>query len=190
MKRTLLPLELLVVLALLPALQPPAHAAELAGVKLADSARVGDQTLILNGLGLRKKAIFKVYVAGLYVPAKSADANAILTADAPRHLVMQFVRSVGAGSLTGGWDDCLKNNSPTAGSEVKKGFATLDGWMDDVKDEDQLAFTYEPGSGTAVTVKGQTKGTIEGKLFADALFACWIGPEPPSEDFKSGLLGK
>ena len=102
---------------------------------------------------------------------------------------MEFVRSVGKGSLTGAWDDCLKNNSPSASADVKKSFAQLNDWMVDVEDDDQLAFTYEPGTGTTVTVKGQNQGTIEGKLFGDALFACWIGKVPPSEDFKEGLLG-
>lgn len=188
LKYTATVLTLLLALALLPA-APAAQAADLAGVKLSDTTKVGDQTLVLNGLGLRKKAIFKVYVGGLYLPEKSSDANAILSGDAARQLVMEFVRSVGASSLTGAWDDCLKNNTPGADSDVKKGFKQLNGWMADVEDEDQLTFTYQPGAGTTVNVKGRDQGTIEGKPFADALFACWIGKVPPSEDFKEGLLG-
>lgn len=193
MKTTPLALSLSLVLVLVLALAPvatPAHAAELADVTMDDTAQVGDQTLVLNGLGLRKKAIFKVYVGGLYLPQKSTDGDAVLAADEPRRLVMEFVRGVGASSLTGAWDDCLKNNTPDAGTDVKKGFATLNGWMADVENEDRLVFTYVPGTGTTVTVKGEEKGTIEGKPFADALFACWIGRVPPSDDFKEGLLGQ
>ncbi len=50
------------------------------------------KTLVLNGLGLRTKFVVKVYVAGLYLEQKSSDANAILKADAPKRLVMQFMR--------------------------------------------------------------------------------------------------
>ncbi|MGQ9496536.1 MAG: chalcone isomerase family protein [Thermoanaerobaculaceae bacterium] len=50
--------------------------------------------------------------------------------------------------------------------------------------------TYIPGRGTTVTFGGKEVGTIEGKAFADALLAVWLGPKPPSADLKAGLLGK
>ena len=62
--------------------------------------------------------------------------------------------------------------------------------MDDVSKGDRVSFTYEPGVGTAIDVKGADKGTIEGKEFGDALFGCWIGEKPSAgEDFKEGVLG-
>lgn len=60
------------------ALSVSALAADVGGVKLVDKASVGGQDLVLNGAGIRTRAFFKVYVAGLYVPAKSADPAAIL----------------------------------------------------------------------------------------------------------------
>ena len=69
-------------------------AATLAGVTLPDSVKVGDKTLVLNGLGLRSKMMFKVYVAGLYVEQKSSDGNAIVNADAPKRITLHFVRNV------------------------------------------------------------------------------------------------
>jgi hypothetical protein len=175
---------------LLIAFALPAFAGELAGVKLPDTAKVGDQTLVLNGLGLRTKAIFKVYVAGLYLPKKSSDAAAILAEDAARRLEMHFVRSVDKGKISEAWDECLTNNSPGAGSEVRAAFGKLPGWMADMASGDAMAFTYAPGKGTEVTVKGQSKGTIEGKPFADAIFGCWLGPTPPNEELKTGILGR
>ena len=53
----------------------PAHAAELAGATLPDTLSTGDKSLKLNGLGLRKKAMFKVYVGGLYLESPSKDAG-------------------------------------------------------------------------------------------------------------------
>lgn len=169
--------------------QGAAEAAKLAGVEMASTQKVGEQSLVLNGLGLRKKAIFKVYVGGLYLTAKSSDPSAILAADEPRRLIMQFVRKVDADSIIGGWNDCLENNVPDASSEVKQGFQQLNSWMANVKKGDQLIFTYEPASGVSVDVAGSSKGAIAGKPFGDALFSCWIGDVPPSADFKKGLLG-
>jgi hypothetical protein len=63
-------------------------------------------------------------------------------------------------------------------------------YFEEIKKGEQFVFTYLPGAGTTVAVKGADKGTIEGKEFADALFRAWIGPRPgPGEDFKKKLLG-
>lgn len=186
--RRILQLALALLLAA-PLAVAPAGAAELGGVQMADSTKVGDQTLILNGLGLRKKAIFKVYVAGLYLPRKTSNPDQILGSGEPRKLKMEFVRDVGKGSIVGGWDDCLENNNANADATVRDGFASLNGWMEDVSEGDRLVFTFDPSKGTEVMVRGQIKGTVEGEAFADALFRCWIGPVPPTADFREGLLG-
>lgn len=163
--------------------------AELAGATLDDETEVGGQALVLNGLGLRKKIGFKVYVGGLYLGSKLSDAGEVMSADAPRRMVMHFLRGVSEKQLCGGWDDGLQGNSPGAPDAVKEDFETLCGYMEDVKKGDRLVFSYRPGHGTEVEVKGASKGILEGKAFADALLACWLGPEPPSDDFRDGLLG-
>ena len=179
------------VLCLLFLLTAPLGAAELAGVTMDDAFNAGEHTLVLNGLGLRKKAIFKIYVGGLYLPARQSDAAAIFAADAPRRMVMHVVyKGLAEEQLADGWNDCLEANNPSAASDVKQGFDRLSGWMEEVQKGGRLAFTYAPGSGTEVEVKGTSKGTIAGKPFADALFACWIGDQPATEDLKRGLLGK
>ena len=63
-------------------------AAELAGATLPDTLSAGDKTLKLNGLGLRKKAMFKVYVGGLYLESPSKDAGRILASDQARAIRM------------------------------------------------------------------------------------------------------
>lgn len=171
------------------ALALPVTAGELAGVKLDDTAKVGDQTLVLNGMGLRTKIGIKVYVGGLYLGAKQSDPAKILAEDSARRTVMHFVRGVDAGKICDGWKDGLAGNTPSASAEVKKGFDTLCQYTEDVAEGEQLVFTYVPGTGTEVVVKGKSKGTIAGKPFADALFAVWLGPKPPTADLKKGMLG-
>jgi len=46
-------------------LESAAMAGELAGATLPDTLKSGDLTLKLNGVSLRKKSMFKVYVGGL-----------------------------------------------------------------------------------------------------------------------------
>jgi len=168
----------------------PAYSATFKGVEMANSVTVDGTKLVLNGMALRKKVIFKVYVAGLYLTEKEKDGDKILKEDKMRRTVMHFVRSVGKGKISGGWMDGLEANTPDHSPELKKQFDTLCEWMEDMKNGDRIAFTYMPGKGTKVTVKKSYKGIIEGKAFADALFACWIGPKPgPGQGFKEDLLG-
>jgi hypothetical protein len=172
------------------ALQDSAGSATLAGVAMPTSRQVGGQDLTLNGMALRKKAVFKVYVAGLYLPAKTSNPEAILATDAPRLLVMHFVRDVDARKICEAWNESLAANTPDASAKLKQHFATLCSWMEDVEDGEQFSFRYVPGEGTTVEVRGREKGTIAGKEFADALFKSWIGPKPgPGEGFKRDLLG-
>ncbi len=168
----------------------PIFAGTLAGITLPDSLKINDQTLVLNGMALRKKVVFKVYVAGLYLPAKEKNSETILAADKTRCTVMHFVRSVDAGKISEAWFEGLQANTPNYAPELKKQFDVLATLMEDVKEGDKLVFTYHPGKGTEVKVKGVVKGTLGDKAFADALFACWIGKKPgPGESFKNGLLG-
>jgi hypothetical protein len=173
----------------LPA-QDSAGTMKLANVTMPTRVRVGDQELVLNGMALRKKFVVKVYVASLYLPEKTTSADQILQTDGPRYMVMSFVHSVDKGKLCGAWNEGLENNTPDAGEELKTDFKRLCDMMEDIKDGEQMVFTYLPGTGTTVGVRGADRGTIEGKAFADALFRCWIGPKPgPGQDFKKNLLG-
>jgi hypothetical protein len=147
------------------------------------------RALLLNGMGLRKKAVIKVYVAGLYLPQKMNDAQAILDADTSRRLLMEFRLGVNAEKMCEAWKEGLENNTPGASADLAARFETLCSFQEDMEKGDQMVYTYVPGKGTEVSMKGAVKGTIEGKDFADALFACWIGPSPPGEAFKKGLLG-
>lgn len=56
-------------------------------------------------------------------------------------------------------------------------------------DGNTLRFTYVPGKGTTLRVADKDLGVFEGKGFADAVLSIWLGPKPPSEDLKKGMLG-
>lgn len=183
-------LILVVVMMLVFFLPALVQAGELKGVKMADRIDVSGQALVLNGMALRKKFIFKVYVAGLYLPQKEKNAQIILRADTARQAVMHFLRDVEKEKITEAWLDGLKENTPQASVELKKQFQILCAQMQDMKENQRLVFTYIPGKGTTIEVNGKNKGLIEGKAFSDALTACWIGPNPgPGEDFKAEILG-
>jgi hypothetical protein len=167
----------------------PAAAKELAGVNMPDTLSVGDKTLKLNGVGLRKKAIFKVYVGGLYLETPSKDAAAILASDEAKAVRMTFLRDVSKSQLKDAFADGFEANAKEKAASQKAAIEKLYGLLVDMKETQTLSFSYLPGKGTTVAVGDKALGVIEGKEFAEALFALWLGPKPPSEDLKKGMLG-
>lgn len=161
------------------------------GVTMPETIDIDGHSLSLNGMALRKKLVFKVYVAGLYLTTPSHSAEEILAADQPRRMVMHFVRNVDKNKICEAWDEGLEKNTPSASDGLKAQFSELCGMMADIKDGQAFVFTYLPGSGTTVESASEAKGTIPGKEFADAILACWIGPKPgPGEGFKKDLLSQ
>jgi len=179
-----------VALAVLLAGPMVAEAKELAGVKAPDTLNTGGTTLVLNGLGLRKKSIVSVYVGALYLAAPSADAAAILAADAPKAVSLHFMRSVTKVQLVDSFKEGFAANVKEKAAAQDANIQKLYGMLSDAKEGDAMLFAYVPGKGTAVSKGDKAIGTIEGKEFADVIFALWLGPKPPSEDLKKGMLGK
>lgn len=177
--------------ALLAAPVAPAQAAQCLEVEFQDSATVGSTALVLNGLGLRKATMFnvKVYVAGLYLPATSTDANAILAANQAWRLEMRFVRDVDASDIADAWEDGFEKSTGNDLGALRERLDALKAMMVDFKEGHSLVFASDPPSGVTIEVQAAVKGAIAGADFAAALLGIWFGAEPPNDDLKSGLLG-
>lgn len=165
----------------------PAHAGKLEGVTLPDTVTLGGTPLVLNGMGLREKVFIDVYVAGLYLPAKTKDANKAIGDDVAKRIEMVMMRSVDREKLA----DTMRESIEKAGSaEARKHAGTLAGWMEDVAEGDRITLDYVPGKGTTVVVKGKAKGTVAGVAFMRAVWGIYLGDDPPTEALKEGLLGR
>ncbi len=147
--------------------------------------------LTLNGLGVRKATFLKVnvYVAALYVTSTSHDAKMLIDPGTPAELILHFVRNVGVGDLRNAWSEGFERADKDELSALSGRIAMLNSWMSDMKTGQRLTFIREPQMGTQVSVNGVVKGTITGDDFSRALMSIWLGPQPPNEELKSGLLG-
>jgi Chalcone isomerase-like len=171
------------------ALQDSAASATLAGVAMPRSRQLGGQALTLNGMALRKKAIFKVYVAGLYVENPSKDASALLSSSEAKQMHLWMLRDIKGANVSGAIADGFQLNSKAALPQLQPRLDQLAKMIPDMKEGDQMSLTFVPDKGTVVNVRGTDVGTIEGRDFADALFAVWLGPNPVQDDLKQALLG-
>ena len=171
-----------------------AYAAEVAGVKIDETARVAGTDLKLNGAGLRSKAIFKVYAMGLYLQDKQATPAAILAAPGPKRAHLHMLRDVDADDFSEALNEGVKDNHTEAElRSLAPRLAILTALMNEIKEAKTglvIDLDWLPGAGTQVTIGGQARGQpIPGEDFYRGLLRIWVGDNPVSSDLKKSLLG-
>lgn len=171
-----------------------AQATTIEKVDFAETRKVEDVELKLNGVGLRKVEKFgipfKVYVAGLYLKAARSDANEILASEDPKFLRMVFVRRVNAADLVEAFVKGHSNNCLESCEESKKTLSKLADKISDFMDRGSMEFVFKKDK-LEYSLNGRKAeaGSIDDKVFAKNFLAIFIGQTPPTEDFKQGLLG-
>ena len=166
---------------------PAAHAQE----AISSSLSVENGELVLNGNGLRKKAFISLYRCGLYLNQFSNDAAKIVTADEPmaiRILIesgfisskkMQTAMAEGFNKSTGG-------NTAAIADKIEM---FKSGFSDEIVKKDTFDLVYQPGKGVEVVKNGESKLTVDGLDFKQALFGIWLSDNPVQKSLKKALLG-
>ena len=171
-----------------------ANGAEIAGVKLDDRARVQGSELVLNGAGLRKRIIFDVYVIGLYLPDKKADASAVLALAGNKRVAIRMLRDVGADQFSSALTDGVRaNHSDAEFRNLEPRLQELGATMAGLKEATKgMAITLDfAASQTQLVVDGKPVGRpIAGDDFFRALLRIWVGEKPVQDDLKKALLGQ
>ena len=168
---------------------------EVAGVKVDDSVELAGKTLVLNGAGVRTKAIFKVYVAALYLPQKANTPEAVLALQGPKRMHITMVREIDTNELGKLFTRGVEDNTPK--SEMSKLIPGLIRMGQIFAEQKKLSpgetfsIDWIPGKGTIITVKGQPQGEpFKEPEFFNALLRIWLGPNPADWRLKDALLGK
>ena len=186
------------ILAALVALALPlgaqAQAVELAGVKYDPQAELGGQKLVLNGAGIRYKAIFKVYTAGLYLKDKTGTPDGVFAMAGPKRLSIHMLREIDANELgklfTKGMQD---NATPEDFSKSIPGvmrIAEVFAAKKKMVSGEGFSVDYVPGVGTTVLVNGKPQGEpIKEPEFFTTLMRIWLGKNPADGQLKDALLG-
>lgn len=171
-----------------------AFAVELEGAKFDDTVKVGGADLVVNGLGVRSK-FGKRYVAALYLPSKSSDADAVVASKGPKRIQLHLLKDgdgkTFAKAFVGGIEDNASESELAAIKDRLGAFSSLIQGMGDVKAGAALVIDWVPEKGTLVSVNGKPLGNeIAGEDFFRALLKVWLGKNPAQGDLKTGLLGK
>lgn len=168
---------------------------EVAGVKLEDRAVVGGSSLQLNGAGVRYKAVFKVYTAGLYLSEKATTPEAVMSAPGPKRMTITMLRDIDSAELGKLFSRGMEDNMDrSAFSKLIPGVLRMSQVFSDhkkLREGDTFLVDWVPGTGTVLTIKGQVEGApFKEPEFFDALMRIWLGPKPADWQLKDALLGK
>lgn len=168
---------------------------ELSGVKVADPVEVQGSKLALNGAGIRYKAIFKVYVAGLYLDKRASTPEEVYATPGPKRISITLLREIDSNELGKNFTRGLEDNTPRG--DMAKLIPALIRMGQIFSDQKKLLpgenFTIDwiPDSGTVVTVKGKAQGEPFKEIeFFNAMLRIWLGPQPADGKLKDALLGK
>ena len=169
-------------------------AAESAGISMDETVVVGKQQLHLNGLGVRYKLVFKVYVAGLYLTGKKTSMAEVLAAAGPKRVSIVMLRDVSNDEFGRGFMAGIRQNSDRAelmkitGPLIK--FGELFASVPELKKGDVLTTDWLPGVGTQMQLNGKNIGDIiPDESFYHALLKIWLGEKPLDNALKHLLLG-
>ena len=180
---------------LLAPITAPAQAIDVAGVKFEPSVQVSGAKLQLNGAGVRYKAIFKVYAAGLYLSTKAATPEAALAAPGSKLLQIVMLREIDGNELGKLFTKGMEQN--VAREDFSKSIPGIMRMSDVFSTRKKLAagesFALEwvPGSGTIIIVNGKPSGEpIKEPEFYASLMKIWLGNSPADSMLKEALLGK
>ncbi len=171
-----------------------AQAGQLAGIEVEDQITIArNTTLKLNGMGLREKAWFDIYVGSLYLATPSHDAAEVIAQPGPFRVQMDILYAAIAGEkLVAAWQEGFeKNQSADSLAELDariKQFNAL--FSESALKGDRIQIDYLPSKGTRVIKNNKLLGTIEGEDFKKAVLAIWLGNAPADAELKEGMLDK
>lgn len=186
--------RILAALALVLSLVLPvsALALDVSGVHFADSVTVGDQTLVLNGAGTRHATIFnvEVYVAALYVPTRTSDANAILRPEVARQVILVMKRDVDAETMANAIREGLTNAAGSRAGAISSELSAFVRWVPPMRERNRMTITYTPSGNLEITATG-ARGTFHGSAaLAEAFGRMWLGQHPVEDGLRDGMLGR
>lgn len=170
-------------------------AVELAGAKFDNEITLAGQRLQLNGAGIRFKAIFRVYAAGLYLAQKASTPAAVFAAAGPKRLHIVMLRDIDANELGKLFTQGMEKNASredfvkSIPGTIKMGeiFAA----KKRLAAGESFQVDWIPGQGTVILVNGKPAAEpIKEPEFYTTLMKIWLGQHPADANLKDALLGK
>jgi len=170
-----------------------AGAVEVGGVSFAPQIEVNGTRLQLNGAGVRYKAIFKVYAAGLYLGHKASSLEEVTRTPGPKRMSITMLRDIDADELGKLFARGMEDNMDRAAfGQLIPGILRMSQLFSQYKKlnaGDSFTLDWIPGQGLLLSVKGQVQGQpFKEPEFFNAMMGIWLGRSPADWKLKNELL--
>ena len=169
-----------------------AAAATLAGETLPDTYSVDGKSLVLNGIGVRTLTIFAIraYVAALYLPNPSHDAQQILASPGPKVILLKFIRAASKSRVERQYREGEEKNCGDGGCDRsdEADFERLVAAAPAVAAGDTSAYVFT-GKRVRVFANDRLIDEFTNQDLAYRLLSGFIGNRPPSQKLRRQLLG-
>lgn len=173
-----------------------AQALDLDSVRLEDSARVAGKSLVLNGAGVSRQLVFRIYAIGLYLMDRKVSAEEILSTDGPRRIAIAVLRDISSDDFQNAVADHVnrgtqQHDHATVRSQMAALVKAIARRPDGLREGDTLTMDWVPETGTVVQINGKPLvAPMPGLAFYKALLSIWLGDSPADPSLKPKLLGR
>ena len=161
------------------------------GVTVPATYKAGETTLNLNGVGIREKLWFDLYVGALFLETKSKNGPEIAKADKPMAFTLDIISSMitrekMVSAINEGFDKSTGGNTAPIKAEIDQ---LLNAFTGEIVVGDKFDLVYQPGVGVSMYKNGKLATTVKGLKFKEALFGIWLSNDPVDKGLKEGVLG-
>lgn len=167
---------------------------EVSGVRVEETATVGNRLLKLNGAGVRIRVIFNVFVTALYLPEKQTRLEEIIASPAAKRITMVPLREITTDDSMHFFIQGIQANTEKVERtklipQMTKLGETL-GRQRSLFKGDMVSIDWLPEQGTVIALNGNPIAEpFPDIAFYNAILKIFIGDKPADLMLKSQLLG-
>jgi protein TonB len=134
----------------------------------------------------------EVYIGALYLPAPAKTPEEVLSMAGPKRMELRVTSNKLSARQWGElWNQAININN--AGKDELKGLTddviAFTGLLkDSLTNGDRIVIDYTPKAGVEISINGTVMYKTRNDRFFNALVKAWVGPRPPSSDFKRNIV--
>ena len=146
-----------------------------------------------NGVGIRTKAIFKVYSAALYLEKPASTLEEIAALPGAKRVSVSMLRNINASELGKLFAHGMEDNMDKQQfSKLIPGVVRMSEVFNrhkELKAGDRFTLDWLPGKGMVISVNGKPEpAEFTEPEFYQAMLGIWLGPKPADRGLKQALL--
>lgn len=162
------------------------------GSTIPEQQQVYGQALQLNGAGSRTSMGTKIYLAALYLPKKSQDADSTIHTPSTKRMLLLFKRNVRASIVVATLREGIKLNANESNLiALQPALQQMESALSEIYETragDQLALDIANDGSVALFYNDKPAGSLSGPEIGPAMLKIWLGKKPANDELKNALL--